>query len=265
MLVFPQLSSGASAQYPILKQLSQRSVQSAMEDGSVITMADQAANNEAWRVAYRGITDQEAGALRSFYESTLGNLVGFLFFDPTANLIRWSEDFSQPSWQANGIAFDSGVTDPFGTTCASRARNAASIDQTIIQSTQMPGSVQACFSVYLRAAGPIEVPLARLAGNEALRVTAAVTSAWQRFYLSGTLPSNDSNSAFAITAPAGCSLEIFGPQLDVQVSPSAYTKSYGQSGVFSNARFDMSKLDITATGHNRNDCVVKIRCNRPAG
>ena len=80
----------------------------------------------------------------------------------------------------------------------------------------------------------------------------------------GVLPSRTKvNSLTGV--PAGAALEIFGPQVDAQVNPSAYVVSTGLSNVIPNARFDMKQIDVTATGPNRSTCVVSIRSNLPTG
>jgi hypothetical protein len=264
MLIFPQLSTGALAQYPISKQLSQRSVRSVMEDGTTIALADQAANYLRWRIAFQDLSDQEAGTISSFFAATQGNLLPFLFLDPTANLLLWSDDFSQGVWDSAGVTIDTATADPMSGMSAVRAHNSSAIDLTIAQDTQIPGLAQVCFSVYLRALTPTIAELARTAGIQSQSETAAVTNTWQRFYLSGNFPAATDPSQFSITVPAGALLYIFGPQVDSQVTPSTYVMSAGPtSNVYATARFDMSQLDVVATGPNRNSCVVFVRCNLP--
>jgi hypothetical protein len=265
MLIYPQLVSGASVQYPITRQVSQRSIRSAMEDGTVITMADQGSNYLSWRVLYRDLSNQEAAALISFFAATQGELQPFLFFDPTANLLQWSGDFSQSAWQTAGLRFDSAVADPIGGTQAVRANNNGSADVTIAQTTQIPGSPQVCFSVYLRTSAPVASTLARTAGSQSQTEPVNVTTVWQRFCLSGYMANVSDSSQFAIAVPAGAALEIYGPQVDAQVNPSTYVASSASSGVYANARFDMKQLTVVATGPNRNSCAVGIRCNLPGG
>ncbi len=266
MLVFPQLSTGAAAQYPIRCQLSQRTIQCAMEDGTTISLADRAANYLRWRIAFQDLSDDETRALCSFFAATQGNLLPFLFLDPTANLLLCSEDYSQQVWNNGGLTFDVAIVDPLGGTHAARAHNDAARDLTISQLTQVPGLAQVCFSVYLRAAAASTVLLTRTAGTQSQVAQAAVSDTWQRFYLSGSLPGVCDVSQFAITVAAGTSLELFGPQLDAQMTPSTYiTAGGGNSGVYANARFDIKQLDAIVTGLNRNACVVIVRCNLPTG
>lgn len=236
-----------------------------MEDGTSITMADQAANYLSWQVQYRDLANKEASALTSFFASTQGNLQPFLFFDPTANLLQWSGDFSQSAWQTAGLRFDWAVADPTGGAQAVRANNNEAADSTVAQSTQIPGSSQVCFSVYLRASARVASTLARAAGSQSQTLPVSITTSWQRFYLSGYLANVTGLSQFAVTVPAGIALEIYAPQVDAQITPSTYVASSGSSGVYTNARFDMKQLTVVATGPNRNACAVNIRCNLPGG
>jgi hypothetical protein len=265
MLLFPQLSSGATTQYPLTRQLSQRSIQSSMEDGTILSLPDIAASYLAWKVAFRDLSDQEAVALRSFFVAAQGNLQPFVFLDPTANLLVWSEDFSKAAWQTAGLAFDSSVADPFGTHRAARAHNSTAGLLTIAQQTQIPGEAETCLSVYLRSATPASITLTRSAGSHSQTIQASVTSSWQRFYLSTVFAAVTDASLFTIGLPAGTVTELFGPQVDSQVNPSEYVMTTTQAGVYSSARFDMSQLDVVATAPNRNACMVSIRSNLPSG
>jgi hypothetical protein len=236
-----------------------------MEDGTTIAVADPEANFLRWRMEFRDLSDQESASLVNFFTATQGNQLAFTFLDPTANLLQASEDFAASGWASGGLAFNAAVADPFGTSKASRVHNSSSAMQTLRQTTQVPGLAQVCFSVYLRAASPTGVTLTRSAGTQSQGVAAAVTAAWQRFYLSGSLAGASDNSTFAIAIPAGAVVEVFGPQVDAQVTPSMYVMSTSQNGVYTNARFDMPQLDLVATGPNRSACAVYVRTNFTAG
>ena len=265
MLIFPQLSTGSAAQYPLAKSVSQRSVQAAMEDGTIIALADSSATYLRWKIKLRDLSDQEAKSFTDFFAATLGNLLPFLFLDPTGNLLLWSGDFSKSAWQTAGVAFDLALADPMGGNCAVRAHNQSASPLSVAQQCQVPASVQTCFSVYLRADTESTVTLTFCAGSRSQSVSAAVTTNWQRFSVSGMFAGVTDLLQFAITLPAGVSVDLFGPQVDAQVTPSRYVQTNGRSGVYTNARFDCTQIDRIATGPNRNTCVVFVRNNLPAG
>ena len=241
MLIFPQLSTGASTQYPIGKKVSQRSVQSAMDDGTIISLADTSATYLRWKIILEDLSDQEATSLTNFFGSTQGNLQPFLFLDPTANLLIWSEDFTQSAWAKAGVTFDFTVADPFGGTSSVRAHNQTASALNVAQQSQIPGSVQTCFSVYMRADTPATVVLTQCAGPHSQSLPASVSSDWQRFYISGAFPGVTDALQFAIQLPVGTSAELFGPQVDAQVIAVPLRCYCGVvRSVCTNARFDGS-------------------------
>ncbi len=211
------------------------------------------------------LTDQESQSLTDFFVTTQGSLQPFLFLDPTANLLLWSEDLTNSAWAKPGITFDSAIADPFGGTGALRAHNQTAASATISQQSQIPGEIQTCFSAYLRTDSPATVALSFSVDTQSQSLAAAVTSIWQRFYVSGTLSSVTDTLSYAIDIPVGAAVEIFGPQVDAQVTPSLYVGTTGWSGVCASARFDGTQIDRIATGPNRNTCVMFIRCNLPDG
>ena len=237
-----------------------------MEDGTIITLADRGATFSRWRIAFQDLSDQEANTLKTFFAATQGNLQPFLFADPTTNLLLSPEDLSNGAWETRGLLFDWAVVDPFGSCRASRTHNNTSSDCAVAQNTLLPGLVQSCFSVYLRSEAATTVTLSRTAGNQANSMSVSLAGTWQRFYLAGLFPNTTDASRFAITIPLGTQVEIFGPQLEVQLTPSAYvTGTERNSGICTVARFDMKRIDVIATGPNRNACVVSVRCNFPGG
>ncbi len=265
MLIFPQLFTGASTQYPSARKLSQRSVQSAMEDGTIISLADSSATYLRWKILLQDLSDEEAKSFTDFFAATQGSLQPFLFLDPTTNLLLWSEDFTQNAWTKAGVTFDTGIGDPVGGTGAIRAHNQTAAALSLAQQSQIPGCVQICFSVYVRADTPATITLTQSVDSQSHSVFAGVTAIWQRFYVSGVFPGLIDSLQFAIGLPPGTSVEIFGPQVDAQVTPSLYVGTSGWSGVCTNARFDGMQIDRVATGFNRNTCVMFIRCNLPGG
>ena len=54
---------------------------------------------------------------------------------------------------------------------------------------------------------------------------------------------------------------MFGPQVEAQRIPSIYIPTTSGCGVYTNARFEMDELTITAIGPNRNICDIYIRTN----
>lgn len=265
MLVYPQLTTGATVEYPLDKQRYFRVIDSKMEDGSLVKAFDAKGTYLRWVLRYRDLSDQEAQALEAFFAEAQGKSFSFAFLDPTANLLAWTEDFSQPNWQATGLTFENGVTDPLGTTRATRVHFLTGPTAQLAQISPIPGLVHACFSVYLRADTPCDVTLTRSAGTQSSTAVVTATPDWRRHQITGFFPGTADDSVFQISAAATAVIDIFGPQVEAQINPSPYIISTARSGVYQNARFDMKQMDINVAGFNRNECVVAIRCNLPSG
>jgi len=266
MLVFPQLSTGASVQYPVGRQISQRSIQCKMEDGTLLAMADGSAYFLKWRIELKDLSDQEATVLTDFFAETQGNLRPFVFLDPTTNLLLWTEDFTKAAWTTSGVTLNPSAADPYNGSRATRVINATSSSQSITQVTQIPGLSQTCFSIFLRSASPIPVTLVRTAGSQTASIEVEAASDWTRVSLSNCCSLATDSSRYGINIPGGSTLEVFGPQVDGQKNASPYLpNNQSTANVFPNARFDMNQLDITAVGPNRNACVLEIRSRIPAG
>ena len=64
-LFFPQLSTGALAQYPITRTKSMHTVVNDMEDGSRISYFDPDGSTLIWDLSYTGLTQGEVNAMQS--------------------------------------------------------------------------------------------------------------------------------------------------------------------------------------------------------
>ena len=63
-------------------------------------LPDTAAGRSSGSCRYQDLTDAEAGTLSAFSRRRREQFGAFTFIDPLANLLGWSEDLSQPDWQA---------------------------------------------------------------------------------------------------------------------------------------------------------------------
>src|SRR5580704_4939911 len=103
MLVFPQLSTGASTLYPLRKTSRQRSVVNTLGDGSTDVYADPDARSLAWELHATGLTAAEWGAIEALFEATSGMWQPFMFLDPVGNLLTESENFGAPAWTSGAL------------------------------------------------------------------------------------------------------------------------------------------------------------------
>jgi hypothetical protein len=119
MQVYPQLGSGALSQCPASKLVITPA--SPIADGSTIKLADPAAEVTEWLLTYADLSDEEAAALRAFFEAMEGTLNGFTFLDPAGNLLAWSGQLDNAAWQTDPLLGLTGaISDPLGTSRAWR-------------------------------------------------------------------------------------------------------------------------------------------------
>ena len=160
MLVFPQLSTGAAALYPLRKMSRQRSVVNTLGDGRTDVYADPDAASLAWELQAKGLTAVEWGAIETLFQATSGMWQSFTFLDPVGNLIVESEDFGASAWTSGAlIGLVAGATDPFGTTRATHVVNAGQVAESVSQTLNVPANFQYCVSVWARSAGGSGVTL----------------------------------------------------------------------------------------------------------
>src|SRR5262245_61539845 len=116
MLVFPQLTTGAVALYPVTRGVNLRTVVNALPDGSTVVFGDPDAAKTHWELRAQGLTAAEWNAIETLFKTVSGRWQTFTLLDPAGNLLAQSEDFGATAW-TNGplIQLTPGVQDPFGT------------------------------------------------------------------------------------------------------------------------------------------------------
>lgn len=254
MDIYPQGQNGSVCQFPFEKSLHYRTILNVAEDGSRLALEDPNATAIRWRLTYSGLTDSEMASFQGFFESMSGRLKNFTFLDPSANLLTWSEDFSQTAWQKSTLLqCASGVSDPLGTQRASTVTNTSPGDLTLLQSVSVPGSYLCSFSCFVQSASPGIVTLTRDSASEAF----SVSTAWQRIALSSTSNTADT-SVFGITIPTGAQITLFGMQVQAQVKPSIYVQTLDRSGVYPMTRFDSDALTFRSDAPNSHACEIKL-------
>ena len=253
-MIYPQLSSGSLAQFPITKQQLQRTVVNAAQDGSAIRLADPNGASTRWILSYAGLTDEEREALETFFEAAEGSLNSFTFLDPSANLLAWSDQLTNAVWQADPLlTLTGGVTDPSGGTLAWKLANSGAAPQGISQTIEAPAGYQYCLSMYLRSDQVATVTL--VAGSQ--QAAQAVTTAWTRVTFAMAGDPTASSITFGIEVPAGATVYLYGMQLEAQAGASEY-KSSTTGGVYTNARLANDLLTVTTTGPGQHACTITI-------
>src|ERR1035438_7928464 len=177
MLVYPQLTTGALSQFPILKRRRRRTVMNTAADGSVIKLADPNGVLNEWQLQYAGLSDGELAALQQFFAAAEGTLNGFTFLDPAGNLFAWSDHLENAVWGFGSfLAKTGGVADPAGGTNAWLLTNSGTGPQSVTQTLAAPGGYLFCLSAWVQAAAATTVTM--LIG--ANRSSQPVRAGWNR-------------------------------------------------------------------------------------
>ena len=254
MLVYPQLPSGALAQFPSRRRRRTRTLLNLAADGTAIKMGDAGAGSIEWELKYAGLSDAELAALLQFFSAASGSLQPFTFVDPTANLLAWSDDLNNAVWNcAPLLELTGNGGGPAGGTDAWQIRNSGAAAQELSQTLTAPGAYVYCFSLYARAASPATFTLVL----DANRFPQSAGTSWQRFACTGSGDSGGSSMTFGIELPAGAAIEIYGLQVEPQNSPSLYKRST-TGGCYEYARLLDDTLTFTTTDVNRHSATVHI-------
>lgn len=255
MLVFPQLLTGANAQYPLARTESFRTALHSMADGREVKFADTASVSTRWELRMDGLTDEEWDAVAALHEAAEGRLRTFTLLDPLSNLFAWSEDFEKSEWLRDPmLTVVGGIEDPFGGVAAFRLSNAGQASQTLRQNIAGPGHFQYCCSVWARSSSGSAVTV--LLGGEGR--THLLDASWTRVSFPGSPGGNAAFFSGGFALGAGASVDLFGPQLEAQPAPGAYWKTIDRSGVYPKVRFAADELDRTATGPGANAGLVTL-------
>jgi hypothetical protein len=254
VLVFPQLTTGALAQFPVRKLRQKRTVINTLGDMTMVKLADPQGEITEWRLEYTGLSDAEVMNLEQFYLAAEGRLNVFTFLDPTANLFAWSDQLNNAAWTTDPfLALASGITDPAGGSNAWTVSNSGGAPQTITQTINAPSGYTYCVSVYARSGGSSAVTM--LLGSN--RTTVVLGSTWMRTVACGHGDPPADSIAFGLEVPAGVSLDVFGMQVESQPTASSYKPST-TGGVYENAYLMDDTFSFTTTDVNHHSTTVNI-------
>jgi hypothetical protein len=256
MPVFPQLTTGAAALYPVTKQGLQRTVVNTLADGTVVVYADPNGTIAGWNLRATGLTLAEWNAIESLFEQTAGMSANFTLLDPIGNLLLQSEAFTTGAWTAGALMqLTPGITDPLGTTRATGLVNTGQASASVAQILNVPGNFHYCLSVWVRSTSGSALTLAVANVSK----TFAAGSQWSRVYLSANPGQTGGTTVtFEAQVAAGGSVQLFGMQAEAQLGPSDYKVTGASGGVYSNARFGSDQITVTAQGTDVYDAVIQI-------
>lgn len=249
-LFFPQLSSGAVAQYPIRKVRLTRTIKNVLPDGRMILSADPS-GRLVWELGYTELSESDVDALKGHFSSCYGSYRAFTFIDPTENMLGASISMTAPAWQISPlIQLSHGIADPEGGTTAVMLVNTGQASQEISQTLAVPANYQYCFSLFVMSSQPTEIVLVRRGSSAEVRTTYSAGPVWSRIVSSGRLNDSSATLTAGISLAPGQQIGIYGAQLEPQIAPSRYRPTAQTGGVFANAHWGVQELAITADGPN---------------
>lgn len=250
-LFYPQLASGAIAQYPIKKTSLVRTIKNVLPDGTLVLSADPNGSHRVWQLVYTELSTADVQALQAQFSACGGAFRAFTFIDPTENMLVWSSDLTNPAWQRlNLIEVSPGLADPNGGTAGFTVTNTGQTSLQISQALAVPANYQYCFSLYARSAQPSAIVLTRsgLSSEESSSVT--IGPSWSRIVSSGQLDDSSTTFTVGIDLAAGQQVGLYGMQLEAQVSPSRYRPTGDMGGVYANAHWGVDQLTVAAEAPN---------------
>lgn len=222
-----------------------------------------------WRFTHQlNITDAELATLRSFFQSQNGRLEEFVYLDPSGNLLKYSEDFSQADWEKNSVTVGSAVADPFGGTRAT-AMTATSSNSNINAYVLPAGSGSGLVltsSVYVKpqssggslAIGFIDSGFTVL---DSRQVSIPTAGQWYRIICPTTLAS--SSTIRVLIGGFGTwnatTLHLFGAMCAPLPAENNYVKSPEFWGYHAKCRFDVDDLRWRKVGPNQNTVNLTIK------
>jgi hypothetical protein len=258
-LFYPQLTSGALAQYPIRKLRGVRTIKNVLPDGSMILYSDPDGGQLLWNLAYTNLSDTDVQALEAHFSACVGPFHAFTFIDPTDNMLVSSSDLTSSPWMAASlIQVVAGAADPAGGTSAFTLTNTGQANQAITQTLNVPSGYQYCFSIYAMAASPTGITLLREGSEAQDESSLALGTDWARIVSSGKLNDAGSLLTVGISLAPGQQVQLYGPQLEAQVVPSRYRPTAQVGGVYANAHWAVDQLSITADAPNLSSTAFSI-------
>jgi hypothetical protein len=254
MSFFPQTGAGSVAQFPLRRSRQWRSIKNDLESSERILLPDSSAGQIEWHLSMKDLSDPETSAISGLFNSSEGQYGAFLFIDPLANLLGWSESLSRPDWQVGLLTVSAGLSDPQGTTRASSLTNASAGAQWLQQTLGIPGDYVTCFSAWVSSSTTGDVTIAR----DGLTATAPVGPDWKRLYVSGRGAQGATQATFSLAIGAGQTVRVWGCQVEAQPFPSDYKQTSSALGIYEETYFATDELSIKNTGVGLSSCDVAL-------
>jgi hypothetical protein len=264
-LFFPQLASGALAQYPIQKTRVVPTIKNVLMDGSMVLASGLNFNPHASQLviqlSYTDLESADIGALQAHFGACQGPLRAFTFIDPTDNMLTWSSDLTAAPWRRGEIEIIPGAVDPDGGNEGFVVTNVGQASQEIVQTLSVPAQYQFCLSAYITSTEAGSVVLTRRGMTASDSTTVPVGPRWTRVVSSGRL--NDQGTPFTagVILMPGQQVTLYGLQLEAQRQPSRFRATGAIGGVYARAHWATNELPIVAQAPNLFSTSFSIETN----
>jgi hypothetical protein len=254
MNFYPQTGPGVVSQLPFRRTRTWRAITNELESGEQIILPDAAGGQIEWYLTYADLSDAETKSLSDLFTASMGSYQSFVFIDPVANLLGWSEDLSRPDWQLGLLSQVPGVNDPLATQRASAVSNGSAGTLQLSQTLGVSGDYVACFSAWVRSDATGTVTIQR----DGSQATFAVGPQWTRIYVSGTGAAGAAQSTFGIGLAAGQTVDVWGMQVEAQPYPSTYKQTTAAQGIYDETYFGDDEMTIANTAPGLSSCSIKL-------
>jgi hypothetical protein len=259
MLVFPQMTTGSVALYPLERKRGRRTVVNRLLDGSSVVYADPDWAERQWELQCVGLNETEWGAVADLFDLATGRLETFTFLEPAGNLLAQSEGFGAAEWDNSAlIGVTGGFADPFGGTSTGRVVNSGTAAGDVGQVLAVPGGFQYAVSVWARMSAAGSVALFASTTGGSVERSFDVGTAWRRLVMPVGLGLDTESVTFGARLGTGVTVDLFGMQVDAQVGAGGYQKTGARGGVHSQARFGNDVLTVRARGTDVFDAAIRI-------
>lgn len=261
-LVFPQLTSGALAQYPIRKTRLARTIKNLLTDGNLLLNSDPYGSRMIWELEYVELSQPDSQAIQTHFANCAGPFHAFTFIDPTDNMFTSSADLTSAAWVVpSSVQLNPGTPDPFGGAGAFTLTNNGQVAQGFTQTLPVPASYQYCLSVYVRSVQGAAITLTASGMSTSSSETFSGGPNWTRITLSTRLIDPGQSISIGLTLAAGQQADIYGPQLEAQLAPSRYRPTLQKGGVYTSAHWATNSLPIIATAPRQFSTVFSIEAS----
>jgi len=256
MLLFPQLLSGAVAQFPLSRSYSVSNVTNLQEDGTRYLETGLEPPNLSWRLAYQHLTKVEADELSTFFESTHGRLFTFTFLDPVGNLLLWSEDLAKPFWDRSPLLGISALS--AGTDVSFELSGTGPGTALLSQALACPAKALLCFSLYARADQPSQINLALSDVSNRVEKWFGVDATWRQYFVTQAGNGAGSAKTAEISLNALAPIQVTRISVNAQPAPAFYLRTTQTCGIKQNTRFNQDHFLTIATGDDDFSCSVQL-------